>query len=183
MDAGAIVRSWPLRGTLHLVAAEDLGWLLALTAPRMLATAATRRAALGLTESDVEHARGIATDVLSGRRVLSRRALLAALEASGVDTAGQRGYHLLGSLAQTGTLVLGPTEGAQQTFALLDECVMHPRRLERDEALGELALRYFRSHGPATARDLARWSGLTLADVRRGCRSAARSWQPWRSMG
>ncbi len=169
LDAGAVVRSWPLRGTLHLVAGEDLGWLLALTGPRMIVSTAGRRAALGLTEADLERARVIVSTALSGRRALSRTALLAALDAAGVNTAGQRGYHLLGYLAQTGTLVLGPTDGLQQTFVLLDEWVRQPaRRLERDEALGELSLRYFRSHGPATARDLARWSGLTLADARRG---------------
>lgn len=165
---GEIVRSWPLRGTLHLVAAEDVGWLLELTSPRVLGSAASRRAYLGLAEADVEQARGIAVDVLAGRRALTRDALLGAIAAAGVGTAGQRGYHILWYLAQTGTLVLGAPAGRQQTFALLGEWVRAPRRLERDEALGELALRYFRSHGPATVRDLARWSALTMGDVRRG---------------
>lgn len=168
LDAGEIVRSWPLRGTLHLVAAEDLGWMLRLTATRTIAAAAGRRASLGITGADLERARGAAIAALTGRRVLARDALLATIGAAHVSTHGQRGYHLLWCLAQTGTLVLGPTEGRQQAFALLDEWVPDPRRLERDEALGELALRYFRSHGPATDRDLARWSGLTLGDVRRG---------------
>jgi hypothetical protein len=167
-DAGEIVRTWPLRGTLHLVAAEDVGWLLALTAQRSLASATERRAAVGIADADVERAREIAGAALSGRRSLSRAALLAAFDAGGISTAGQRGYHLLWYLAQTGTLVLGGHEGRQQAFALLDDWVPAPRRLERDEALAELAFRYFRSHGPATAKDLARWSGLTLADVRRG---------------
>ena len=168
LDAGEIVRSWPVRGTLHLVAAEDLGWMLRLTAPRMTASAARRRASLGITEADMERARVGASDALTGRRVQTRDTLLATINAAGVSTGGQRGYHLLWYLAQTGTLVLGPTEGRQQTFALLDDWVANPRRFEPDEALGELALRYVRSHGPATDRDLARWSGLTLADVRRG---------------
>lgn len=168
LDAGEIVRSWPMRGTLHLVAAEDLGWMLRLTAPRMTVSAARRRAALGITEAEMERARLVAIEALTGRRVLTRDALLATIHGAGVSTGGQRGYHLIWYLAQTGTLVLGPTEGRQQTFALLDDWVPNPRRLERDEALGELALRYFRSHGPATAHDLARWSGLTLGDVRRG---------------
>jgi len=167
-DAGEIVRSWPLRGTLHLVAGEDLGWLLALTAPRALASAAGRRASLGITERDVENAREVAVSALSGRRALTRDALLAAFDTAGVSTHGQRGYHLLWYLAQTGTLVLGATDRRQQTFALLDDWVPRPRKLDREEALGELALRYFRSHGPAVAADLARWSGLTLGDARRG---------------
>ena len=66
LDAGRIVRSWPLRGTLHVVGADDLSWLLALTAPRMIASTATRRAVLGLGDSDLERAREIATGVLTG---------------------------------------------------------------------------------------------------------------------
>jgi hypothetical protein len=167
-DAGEIVRSWPLRGTLHLVASDDLGWLLGLTTSRAIASVAGRRAALGITEMDVERARESAQTALAGRRVLTREALLTTFRAAGVSTLGQRGYHLLWYLAQTGTLVLGPSAGRQQTFALLDEWVPRPRRMERDEALGTLALRYFRSHGPATIADLVRWSGLTVGDVRRG---------------
>ena len=168
LDAGEVVRSWPMRGTLHLVAAEDLGWMLRLTAPRMMVSAARRRASLGITDADIERARTAAGVALTGRRVMTRDTLLATIDSAGVNTGGQRGYHLIWCLAQTGTLVLGPTEGRQQTFALLDDWVPNPRRLEPDEALGELALRYFRSHGPATDKDLARWSGLTLHDVRRG---------------
>ena len=168
LDSGELVRSWPLRGTLHLVAGEDLGWLLALTAPRMVTSAAARRAYLGIEDVEVERARDIAGNALAGRRVLSRSAMLATFDEAGVSTAGQRGYHVLWYLALTGTLVLGPTDGRQQTFALLDDWVLSPRHLQRDEALGELARRYFRSHGPATPADLARWSGLTMTDVRRG---------------
>ena len=167
-DAGEIVRSWPMRGTLHLVAAEDLQWMLELTTPRSVASAGERRAYLGIADLDVERARDIAVAALSGDRVMTREALLGSIEAGGVSTRGQRGYHLLWYLAQTGTLVLGPADGRQQTFVLLDEWVPRPRRLGRDEALGELARRYFASHGPATARDLARWSGLTMAQVRLG---------------
>ena len=163
-----VVRSWPMRGTLHLVPAEELGWMLDLTAPRAIRSAASRRAALGIADADVDRAREIAVASLTGGRALTRHAILAVIAAGGVSTEGQRGYYLLWYLAQTGTLVLGAVQDRQQTFTLLDEWVRAPRRLDRDEALGELAYRYFRSHGPATARDLVRWSGLTMADVQRG---------------
>lgn len=171
-DAGQIVRSWPMRGTLHLVAAEDLHWMLDLTTPRSVASAGERRAYLGIGDLDVQRAGELAVKALQGGRVLAREALLGAVQAGGVSTHGQRGYHLLWYLAQTGVLVLGPADGRQQTFALLDEWVPHPRRLDGDEALGELARRYFASHGPATAKDLARWSGLALGLVRRGIGAA-----------
>ncbi|MCJ7711625.1 MAG: winged helix DNA-binding domain-containing protein, partial [Chloroflexi bacterium] len=167
-DAGAIVRSWPMRGTLHVVAAEDVGWMLQLMAPRVVAATATRRSQLGITAEDLERARDAAVSALEGNRALTREALLSALAATGIVVDAQRGYHFLGYLAQTGVIVLGPVAGRQQAFALLETWVRAPRRLERDEALGELARRYFRSHGPAAERDLARWSGLPLGDVRRG---------------
>ena len=167
-DAGDIVRSWPMRGTLHVAAAEDMAWMLELMASRVIRSSASRRAELGITARDLERARDAAVAALEGGRALTREGLLSAIAASGVGIEGQRAYHLLGNLAQTGLIVLGPTTGRQQSFVLLSEWVRAPRRLEREEALGELANRYFRSHGPATERDLARWSGLPLGDVRRG---------------
>lgn len=167
-DAGEVVRSWPMRGTLHLVAAEDLSWMLRLTAPRVVAGAARRRARLGLDAGQLEHARKLAVDALAGGRRLRRDDLLAAWNEGGLDTAGQRGYHMLWHLAQTGTLCLGPVQGGEQLIVLVDEWIPRPRRPEREEALGELAERYFRGHGPATVKDFARWTNLLAADVRAG---------------
>ncbi|SFP57884.1 Winged helix DNA-binding domain-containing protein [Geodermatophilus dictyosporus] len=168
LDAGDVVRSWPMRGTLHLTAAEDLPWLLDLLGGRVLAGAARRRAVVGLTPEDLERARGVAVAALSGGRRLGRRELLAALADGGCDVAGQKGYHSLWFLAQTGTLVLGPPEGTDQAFVLLDEWVRAPRRLAGEEALAELALRFFTGHGPATVADLVRWAGTTVRDARAG---------------
>jgi hypothetical protein len=168
LDAGEVVRSWPMRGTLHLVAAEDLGWLRALCCPRVLAGFGTRRERLGLTDADAERAGEVAVAVLRGGRALGRAPLLRALAEGGVPTEGQRGYHLLAYLGHAGALCLGPTGDGEQLFVLTDEWIPAPRRLEGDAALRELALRFFASHGPATVADLARWSGLTLTAVRRG---------------
>jgi hypothetical protein len=168
LDAGEVVRSWPMRGTLHLTAAEDLPWMLDLLGGRVLAGAGTRRAALRITDDDVERARELAADALTGGRRLSRAELLAVLADGGVAVTGQRGYHLLWYLAQTGTLVLGPMADGEQLFVLLAEWVPAPRRLDRDVALGELALRFFRGHGPATVKDLVRWAGVLVRDVRAG---------------
>lgn len=167
-DAGQIVKSWPMRGTLHLVAAEDLPWILSLTAPRIIASAAKRRAELGLDAATLARAEETAVGVLSGGGKLSRAELMAVWDEAGIGTTGQRGYHMLGYLAETGTLCFGPTRGGEQLVVLVDEWITEPRRLERDEALGELAFRYFRSHGPATVKDFTRWTNLTAADVRAG---------------
>jgi hypothetical protein len=173
LDAGAVVRSWPMRGTLHLTAAEDLPWMLQLLGPRVLAGAASRRAALELTDDEVERAREIAVAALGGGGRMSRTELVTALADGGVPTTGQRGYHLLWYLAQSGTLCQGPVRGGEQLFVLLDEWVPAPRRLDRDEALGELALRFFAGHGPATVKDLVRWAGVLVRDVRTGLAVAA----------
>jgi hypothetical protein len=168
LTAGEVVRSWPMRGTLHFVAAEDLHWMLGLTSERMIAGAAARRAALELDTPAIEHARELAIGALQGGKRLRREALLAVWDAAGLLTAPQRGYHLIWHLAQTGTLCLGPVSGAEQEFVLLDEWVPGPRRLEREEALGEWILRYFRSHGPATLKDFAWWTKLTIKDAKIG---------------
>ena len=169
----SVVRSWPMRGTLHLTAPEDLGWMLRLTAPRLIRGARLRREQLGLSEAHIERAREGAVGALAGGRVLSRDGIQQLWTEQGIETTGQRGYHLLWSLSQTGTLVFGPVDGKQQTFTLLDEWVTAPRVLDGDEALGEWAARYIASHGPATVRDFAWWASLTLTEARRGIAVAA----------
>ena len=100
---------------------------------------------------------------------MRRADLVQAWDDGGLAITGQRGYHLIWSLAQTGTLCWGPLhDSGEQQLVLLDEWVPAPRRLEREEALGEWALRYFRSHGPATRADFIWWTGLVAADVRAG---------------
>src|SRR5690606_42093883 len=89
---------------------EDLAWLLRLLTPRALAKAATRRANLGLDEATIERARTVAVDALAGGRRLRRDELMTVWQDGGVDTSGQRGYHLLGHLAQTGTVCLRSEE-------------------------------------------------------------------------
>ena len=168
LNGGTVVRSWPMRGTLHLVAADDLPWLIDLLGPRVLAGAPARRRQLGITDDDVEKARTVAIGALSGGARLRRVDLLAALADGGVDVGGQRGYHLLWYLSQSSTLCLGPMRGNEQLFVLAGEWIPHPRRLDPDEALAELARRFFRGHGPATLKDLVRWAGLKAAEARAG---------------
>jgi hypothetical protein len=166
IDSARIVRSWPMRGTLHLVPAADLGWMLALTTPRLWAGSTARRRDLGLDEGTIERSREIAVEALTGGRELSRAAFLEALARHGVDATGQRGYHLIWHLAQSGTLCWGRQLDAQQMLVLLDEWVPSPRRLDRDEALGEFLLRYLVGHGPAPLTDFAWWSQLTMKEAR-----------------
>jgi hypothetical protein len=166
-EARAFVRSWPMRGTLHLIAPEDLGWMLELTAARTMAAARGRHRQLGLETADFELAEGLARRTLAGSAA-TRAELLAAFDADGLSTDGQRGAHLLVRLAQSGVVVMT----GKDRWSLLEEVAPAPRRLDRDAALREVALRYLRGHGPATVADLAWWAGLTLTDARAGAEAA-----------
>jgi hypothetical protein len=171
---GEIVRSWPMRGTLHFVAAEDLGWMLSVSTERMLNSLTTRNRQLDLDERAFAEARALVEKTLAGGGSIGRDELMKLFEANGIRTAGQRGYHLIYYLAQTGVVCWGPPLKNQQALVLSTEWITNARTLERDEALAEFALRYFRGHGPATERDLAWWAKLTLTDARAGIALARR---------
>jgi hypothetical protein len=168
----AILRTWPMRGTIHVVPAEDAAWMLRLTAARHLARDGRRLAQLGLDERDMARGRDLFAAALAGGKRLTRAAMMAVLEAGGIASGGGRGYHALWHAAQSGLICFGPTDGAEQTFVLLDDWVPAPRRLDGEEALAELATRYFRARGPATVRDFAWWAGITLTEARAGLAGA-----------
>ncbi|WP_372434344.1 winged helix DNA-binding domain-containing protein [Arthrobacter cavernae] len=173
IDAGTVVRSWPLRGTLHLLAPEDLRWILAITSPRMLKMVAPRHRELGITTEDTADCRRIASKLTSGGQGATREELFAAFEDGGQITKAQRGVHLIWSLCQHAWFVQGPMAGTggkpagQQLFMPFEEWITRSRDLGREEGIAELFLRYCRSHGPATERDFSWWSQIPLADVRK----------------
>jgi len=165
---GRIVRTWPMRGTLHFVPPEDARWMLKLSASRILARDGRRLGQLGLDKGIMERCKELFYDALRGNRRLSRPEMMQLLEGAGISTQGQRGYHILWYVSQAGLICPGPMQEKQQTFALLDEWVPHSRELPREDSLAELAMRYFASHGPATVHDFAWWAGLTVAEARSG---------------
>ncbi|HEV7892565.1 MAG TPA: winged helix DNA-binding domain-containing protein [Pyrinomonadaceae bacterium] len=164
----SIVRTWPMRGTLHFVAAADVRWMLGLLTPRVVARSAGRYRQLELDERTFARSRDVLTRALRGGKRLTRNALYGELEAARIPTGGQRGIHILSRLAQDGLICFAAREGKQHTFALLEEWVPAAESLKRDDALAELARRYFESHGPATLQDFVWWSGLKAADARAG---------------
>jgi len=162
------LRTWPMRGTIHFVPSRDARWMLELMGVRVLNGAARRHEQLGLLEETVVEAMEVLGSALAGGGRLSRSECLAVLAGKGIDASGQRGYHLLCYASQRGLLCIAPNIGNEQSFVLLDEWVPDPHRPERDEALGTVALRYFRGRGPTTRHDFAGWTGLTAADAKRG---------------
>src|SRR2546430_4221202 len=110
-----IVRTWPMRGTLHFVAAEDVRWMLKLLTPRIIAGAAGRHRQLELDESVFLGSRQLLTRALEGKKQLTRQTLFEILERGGISTAGQRGIHILQRLSQEQILCFRPHEGKQPT--------------------------------------------------------------------
>ena len=168
-----IVRTWPMRGTLHFVAADDVRWILPLLTPRVISATAGRYRSLELNDAVFTRAAKVAEKALEGGKTIRRDALYELWSAAGVATRDSRGLHLLGHLSQKGLLCFGARDGKQQTFTLLEEWVPTMKTFARDEALGQLALRYFTSHGPASIHDFAWWSGLTITESRSAVDSVA----------
>jgi hypothetical protein len=168
----AIVRTWPMRGTLHFVAAADVRWLLDLLTPRVIAASTRRHAQLELDGPVLARSRKLFSRALQGGQHLTRDAMMKLLDRAGISTAGQRGYHILGRLALEGLICFGPRSGKAQTFTLLDEWLPHAKKLDRDAALAELARRYFTGHGPATLQDFVWWTGLKVSDAKLALDSA-----------
>lgn len=166
LHSGSVVRSWPMRGTLHFVAPEDLRWMLNLTTERLSRVVAGRHRELDITWADIEKCRDAALERIAAGGPVSRTELFEVFEAAGQPTAGQRGIHILGTLCRHAWLVQGPLSGNQQLLVAFDDWIPVSRALKRQEAIAEFVLRYFRSHGPATARDFAWWTQIPLTEVR-----------------
>lgn len=169
----SIVRTWPMRGTLHFVPADDIRWILKLLTPKIISGSKSRHRQLELDEAVFLRAQKLITSALEGNNILTRNQLFDVLEQGGISPAGQRGYHILGYLAQQQVICFGPHNDKQPTFVLLDEWIPTSKELSRDEALQTLTARYFTSHGPATLQDFVNWSGLTLTDARNGLKLAS----------
>ena len=169
LDDGSVVRTHVLRPTWHYVAAEDVGWLTELTAPRVrLTTQQQLRVAYGMDDRAIDAVSTAVLDAL-GSSDVTRAELAGRVADAGHELTGQALMILLADLELQAKVCSGrPTEDGTHTYARFADRVPSSRQLARDDALAELALRYFTGHGPATERDLAYWATLTLGDVRAG---------------
>ncbi|HEX9385716.1 MAG TPA: winged helix DNA-binding domain-containing protein [Anaerolineales bacterium] len=165
---GEILRTHMLRPTWHFVTPEDIRWMLALTAPRVLTLLAYIDGQLELDKTVFKRTNAILAKVLEGEKQLTRGELGLALQSSGVKTDGLRLGHIMMHAELDGVICSGARRGKQFTYALLEERAPQAKTLERDEALAELTKRYFTGHGPATLQDFVWWSGLTMTDARKG---------------
>lgn len=173
-NRGEILRTHVMRPTWHFVAPEDIRWLLALTAPRVNVRCGPNYRKYELDEATLRRSNKILTKALQGGKHLTRAEIKATLNRSGVAADDAvRLAHILLRAELDAVVCSGPRVGKQFTYALFEERVPARKPLARDEALEQLALTYFRSHGPATLNDFVWWSGLTAAAAREAIALAA----------
>jgi hypothetical protein len=164
-----IIRTWPMRRTLHFVAAADVRWMLELLRPRTIErTQRLLEKEYELDEAGLGRCRKLLERALEGGKQLPRTAVYQVLEAEKISTANGRGLHIVCYLSLNQVLCHGARQGKQHTFTLLDEWAPTAKPMDRDAALAELAGRYFTSHGPASLQDFIWWSGLAVAEARTG---------------
>jgi len=168
LDRGSILRTHILRPTWHFVSSKDIYWMLELTAPRLIALLKSRHHQLGLTEKIFVKSNSIIEKVLAKEKHLTRDELVKHLQSAKISTENEKKLHLLFRAELNGIICSGPKKGKELTYALLHERVNQPKKIEREDALAKLALKYFSSHGPATVQDFAWWSGLSLTDAKHG---------------
>ncbi|HSW96378.1 MAG TPA: winged helix DNA-binding domain-containing protein [Candidatus Saccharimonadales bacterium] len=168
VNAGEILRTHVMRPTWHFVLPEDIRWMLELTAPRVHALSGYYYRKLGLTEEIFKKSNNTIVKALIGGKQLTRSELVAVLKGAKLPTEGLSHLFLIGYAELERVICNGPRKEKQFTYMLLDERVPHTKARKRDEALAELAKRYFTSHGPATLKDYVWWSGLSITDVKTG---------------
>ena len=159
-DKGEIIRTHVMRPTWHYVSADDIYWMLELTAPQIKRALNTRHKQLGITDDVLKKVMNIFIRYLEKNGSSLREELVLQLEKAGIPNKDNRAAHLLMHAELDGVICSGPLKGNKQTYALLEERVPDKKILSTDEALAELALRYFTSHGPAMLDDFIWWSGL-----------------------
>ena len=200
-NSGSIVRSWPMRGTVHVVAAEDIGWMQQVASRRPLAGAPKRREYLGISDTVLDRLVGVAHDALAGGNSLNRDELAETWSEAGIQWQSNWRYHLIWWMCQTGITLLGPigsgesasagvgdsgavgagsraagtkkTGGDEPRLVLASEWITAPRTLTGDEALSEFATRFTAARGPVQVSDLAWWAGVTKTEAKRAIALAA----------
>ncbi len=161
-----IVRSWPMRGTLHFTSPKDLRWMLKYLATKVQSKVNSVFRREGLDSKQFAKAMKLWEKALTGGNALTREEMYDVLEKGKLSAKGIRGLLMLGVAAQEGLLCFGARKGKQQTLVLLDEWIpkKEPDR-SKEEALKRLAEIYVRSHGPVLIEDLAWWSGLNKTEA------------------
>ncbi len=172
-DERTVVWTWLMRGTMHLVAAEDLDWLLPLVGPVLVAAGRTRRRELGLDDDACAQGMRVIRKEIASRGPLVRTDLTRALKSAGLPAGYSPERHLLYRAALEGLVCMGPDQGAKPTYVLLEDWLGRPLKpVTSRRALALLAERHLAAFGPAEPADLAAWSGMPAGMVREAWEAA-----------
>ena len=174
INKGEIIRTHLLRPTWHFASADDVRWLLALTAPQIKSSMTARHKELGLTGAVLAKSFAIMERAMRGGVHLTREELIAELGKAKIATNGGRASHLFLCAEAEGIICSGAIKDGKQTYALLEEWVPKAKPMPKEEALAKLAKRYFAGHGPATLRDFIWWSGLSVNSAKQALESVKR---------
>lgn len=174
-NRGEIIRTHIMRPTWHFVAAEDIYWLLELTAPKIKSSVKSRHLNLEITPDVLNRSNDIIGKALLEREFLTREELAIEFDKADINVSNNRLSHLMFCAELEGLICSGPVRGKKQTYALLETRIPRTKMLTRDESLAELAKRYFTSHCPATLQDFVWWSGLSINDARQALESVKSS--------
>ena len=169
VEEHSVVRLWAMRGTIHIVAAEEAAWLVDLFAPLALPASHRRLGQLGVPESDRPRAVALIRSSLAEHGALTRAELMEPIARGGITTDGQAAAHLPMLAALEGHVCFGPPRAGKPTFVLRDDWLGRDLpRMPRERAVAEVARRYLDAFGPAAPEDFAAWSGLSLRESRAG---------------
>ena len=168
LDRGEILRTHLLRPTWHLVSAQDIRWMLVLSAAQIKARLRSRHKGLGLSEAVIEHSTAVIETALRAGAHLTRQELFGRLEKAGFDAGDNRYHHLVLYAELNGVVCSGAQRDGKPTYALFEQRVPKTAPIRREEALAKLARTYFTSRCPATVQDFVWWSGLSAGEARQG---------------
>lgn len=178
----SILWTWAMRGTLHLISAEDTGWLLQLLAPRLIAGGKGRMSQLGWDEANTKAALNLLAKRLREGGLI--RAEIAQLfKENGLPWEGQAPFHLIYRAALEGLVCHGPDRDGEPTFVLRESWLPQEQALSREEALALIARRFLAGYAPAAPEDLAQWSGLSLSEAREAWKLNAEALVPVETPG
>ena len=164
-----LVRSWAMRGTLHLFAAEDVPTI----AAALGSDEKWRRPAwlrwFGVTEAQMEQLIQGIIEVLDDGRPRTRAELA---EEIGARLGPRIGRVLLGSWGSAikiasdhGYICQSAEDEAGTRFVMASRWIAGWRDEDPGEALKKVVERYLAAYGPATMKEVTRWWGVTLVAV------------------
>jgi Winged helix DNA-binding domain len=167
LNNGELIRTHILRPTWHIVSAENLRWMMDLSAPQLIKTLNSYCKQVGLDAKTLVKAEKIILKLLAKKNHCTRDEIMIVLQKEKINTTDLRSAHIMFHAELNGLVCNGIRKGKEISYALLDERVLQSKKMNREEALAKLAAIYFQSHSPATVKDFSWWSGLNQTDAKK----------------